>query len=135
MAIRRLSHSTERTRPEDQIVDLMIAAEALFLAGDTQTTEIGYRLSLRAAYFTPSEQWDRMEVRRLFRTAYDARSAVAHGGSVQDNWALPNGEEVDLYNLDLVIEAHLRSALHKALTQCSKTGKRFHVDWEAELLA
>jgi hypothetical protein len=35
-ALRRLTFAGERSRPEDQIIDLMIASEAVFLAGDQQ---------------------------------------------------------------------------------------------------
>jgi hypothetical protein len=35
-ALRRFGFAAERSRPEDRIIDLMIAAEALFLRGGEQ---------------------------------------------------------------------------------------------------
>jgi hypothetical protein len=136
MAMRRLSYAAERTRAEDQIVDLMIAAEALFLEGgdDPYKSELRYRLSLRAAQFAPSERWGRHDIYRLFREAYDARSKVAHGGSV-GSLSLPGKQEAMLSEFNTVVEEHLRAAVHKAVNQCVQTRRRFAVEWEAELLS
>lgn len=82
MALRRLSYGRDRPRPEDQLVDLMIAAEALFLS-DTRKdrSELGYRLALRAAKFIESPDYGQREVFEMFRQAYSARSALVHGSS------------------------------------------------------
>ncbi len=61
-AVRRFSFATERERPDDRLVDLMIAAESLFLGGEDNPTDRGelrYRLSLRAAFFIESKDFSR----------------------------------------------------------------------------
>jgi hypothetical protein len=44
-----LTFAGERSRPEDQIIDLTIASEAVFLAGEQQ--ESAKKLALRSAVF------------------------------------------------------------------------------------
>ena len=51
IAIRRFGYAHERYRSEDRIIDLLIAAEALFLSDNTYTGEIKYRLAQRTAFF------------------------------------------------------------------------------------
>jgi hypothetical protein len=59
-AVRRFSYACERDRPDDRLVDLMIAAESLFLGGESgpgNRGELSYRLSLRAAFFIDSRDY------------------------------------------------------------------------------
>ena len=53
LAVRRFAYKGERTRVDDQLVDLIVAAEALFLgdADDESRGELRYRLSTRAACY------------------------------------------------------------------------------------
>jgi hypothetical protein len=136
MALRRMSFHSERPRPDDQIVDLMIAAEALFLGGrdDPERGEQRYRLALRAAAYTPTNTWDRRQLFRLFRSAYDARSVVAHGGTV-NKCRLPDGQDIALVDFVKVAAEQLRSALKRAIEDTATAAKPFAVDWEALLLA
>ena len=46
--LRRLSYQAYRQRIEDEIVDIMVAAEALYLS-DLGPEELGFRLALRAS--------------------------------------------------------------------------------------
>src|SRR5262249_20185017 len=104
MALRRLSYGRDRTRPEDQLVDLMIAAEALFLSdSSTDRGELSYRLALRAARFIESPDYPQREMFELFRQAYTARSAVVHGSS-QTKMTLPGKREVKLADFVAVME-------------------------------
>jgi hypothetical protein len=64
----------------------LISAEAILLAnlsGDAgYRGELRYRIALRASAALRSEA-DPAAVFRLFRSAYDARSAVAHGADLE----------------------------------------------------
>jgi len=51
-AIRRFGYAHERYRSEDKIIDLLIAAEALFLSDSTYTGEIKYRLAPANRFFS-----------------------------------------------------------------------------------
>jgi len=69
--------TSDRARAEDQILDLMIAAEALFLP--EESGELSYRLALRGAHFLGTELGSRTAVYQFLRNAYAVRSKIAHG--------------------------------------------------------
>src|SRR5205085_8120094 len=79
-AVRRFSYSCVRHDNEDKIVDLMIAAETLFLQGKSEG-EKRFRLALRAAYFLGTDSDSRKQIYDRMRRAYDLRSKLVHGGS------------------------------------------------------
>jgi hypothetical protein len=79
-AVRRFSYSCVRHQNEDKIIDLMIAAEALFLHG-TREGEKRFRLALRAARFLGEDAAKQKEIYDRFKKAYDFRSKLVHGGS------------------------------------------------------
>jgi hypothetical protein len=77
-AMRRFSYAGDRMRDEDRLVDLLIAAESLFLGG-SRDTEVRYRLSLYAAKLLGNSAETRRDIARTMRSAYDVRSDVVHG--------------------------------------------------------
>lgn len=99
-AIRRFGYAGERSRPQDRLVDLMIAAESLFLSDTAEAGERGelrFRLALRFAYYVDNLQFSRPERFRHMRNAYDARSALVHGGAPDLRLlTLPGEGRVDL---------------------------------------
>jgi hypothetical protein len=121
LALRRLSYQAQREQPEDELLDTMIAAEALYLIGLGNAAERGelrYRLALRAALWADPEQvgLTRREVFALMKSAYDARSAIAHGGTPKDGDMKVRGQKVSLQELaeaaKLVITIGCRTALY-----------------------
>ncbi len=137
VSIRRFSYKSERSRPEDQVVDLAIAAEALFLTeGEAETRgEQAYRLAMRAAYFIESPRWSRRQLNKLMRTAYRIRNAVVHGGS-PPKVTLPDGSEVHLSAFIEVFEDELRRAIRKSVEMAShQRGRSLAIDWEAMIFA
>lgn len=133
VALRRFGYAGERHRPEDQIIDLLIAAEALFLndQGKKNVGELRFRLSLRAAMFidTDSEEKQIMIYKHM-REAYDVRSAIVHGGSPE----LPKKIDGTIYTLSEFSEMtseYIRMAIHKVIDLAknpSAPGKL--IDWE-----
>ena len=81
VAARRLQYSSERSRDEDRLIDLMIAAEALFL-GENERQEFGFRLSPRAAQYLGSSHSERRAMYESFRDAYGLRSPIIHGSEL-----------------------------------------------------
>lgn len=79
-ALHRYYFAQTRAKPEDMIVDLMIAAESLYL--DTDKDELTYRLSLNAALWAEGDTAKKKEIFDLFKKAYGLRSSVVHGSSV-----------------------------------------------------
>lgn len=136
VAIRRFGYAHERPRLEDKIIDLMIAAEALFLSDyskDSYFGEIRYRLSLRAALFLAHERELQKTVFRWMRAAYDLRSTLAHGGEVSGAKVprLPDGSEVSVVDFVATIQTYIRNALIKAINIAHEPGSPYHlVDWD-----
>jgi hypothetical protein len=81
-ALRRLAFAGERSRPEDQIIDLTIASEAVFLAGEQQ--ESAKKLALRGAVFLRDDSRPVHEVFRHMKRGYNARSTLANGGHIDE---------------------------------------------------
>ena len=116
-SIHRFSLSFDRGLLADRIVDLVIAAEALFL-GDLDANDRGelrFRFALRAAKFIKDARYDEHDIFRVMRRAYDARSAIVHGGSPKDT-RLPDNQSADLPSFIGAIEELVRLGLCKALS-------------------
>ena len=77
VAVGRFNGAYERKRPEDKLVDLWIALEALFLPGISD--ELSFRASLRIAYYVAKPPDEREEIFNKMRLSYDTRSRVVHG--------------------------------------------------------
>ncbi|HEY3116702.1 MAG TPA: hypothetical protein VGK54_08175 [Chloroflexota bacterium] len=127
LAARRFSEARYRFRLEDQLVDLVIAAEALFGAGETQ--EVSYKVRLRAAAFLGTDAITRRRIFAEFKSAYDMRSAIAHGGK------LTKRQRQQRQRLPLLINAmeqHLRDAIRKGLSLSRWPST--HQAWDETLL-
>jgi hypothetical protein len=114
VAVSRFRLAQERLRPEDEIIDLMIASEALFLCDvndDPYRGEFRYRQALRAGCFLGCSQPEKKQIFDHMRGAYDVRSAIVHGGEPE----LPSGFTI-LEEFVATIEEHIRRALKKAVT-------------------
>lgn len=79
MAISRINFASERIRPEDQLIDLMIAVEALY--GGDGKTDLRYKLGLRCAAYLETTLESRREILSFMKKAYDKRSSLVHGSN------------------------------------------------------
>ena len=138
LALRRLSYHAQRERPEDELLDTMIAAEALYLMGlgkEAERGELRYRLALRAALWANPEKvgFTRREVFGIMKSAYDARSAIAHGGTPDPKGIKVRGQRVSLSELaetaKSVTIAGCRAALERAAS-----GEGWPPDWDGMAL-
>ena len=137
-AVRRFSYASDRDRHDDRLVDLMIAAESRFLAdiGPPQERgELRYRLSLRAAFFIESPEYSRREIFKHMKRAYDARSAIVHGGGEpgRDLLKTPTDAPLSLQDFVKVTEHLVRMALKKAINMADATGS-LPIDWDALII-
>lgn len=136
-AIRRFGYAGERHRPEDRLVDLIVCAESLFLSDAGETRERGemrFRLSLRFAVFADLQDYGRTDAFRLMRSAYDARSAIVHGGRISPNdLNLPKVGKATLSKFVEAVEEALRATLHQAI-ETQPIDKSRLVDWDALIL-
>lgn len=128
LAIRRFADAQRRAAFEDRIIDLSIAAEALFL---TQTgSELSFRLQTRAAVWLGKDKTERRDVAARFKRLYDARSKIVHGDTPPPDCARVAGEA----------EADLRVALLSAAEWCAAgrapaDGRSLVDDWDGWVLA
>lgn len=136
LALRRFARHSLRKDLDDQVIDLMIAAEALYLpdlGNDKYQGELRNRLALRAAIWTEPSRVDlsRREVFQLMQSAYDARSAIAHGGSPKPKDIKLRGKKVELVALVEATRTVLREAMVRAL---EAAGTSWPVHWEDLIL-
>jgi hypothetical protein len=138
LALRRLSYQAQRERPEDELLDTMIAAEGLYLTGlgnESYRGELRYRLSLRAALWADTNELDltKREIFRLMQSAYDARSAIANGGNPDPKLMRIQGNRVELAELVKKTKEVVSTGSRKALTAAASDGS-WPPDWEALVL-
>src|SRR5439155_12429091 len=76
LAIERFHRSFDTPRPEERVVDLMIALESVL--GD-RASGTAYKLSVRLPHYVATERADRTGLRSLVAKAYGLRSAIVHG--------------------------------------------------------
>ncbi len=118
-AVRRFGYASDRDRRDDRLVDLMIAAESLFLretdAGEARNRgEMRYRLAERFAFFVGEEPGcPRRSLFRQIRNAYDVRSAIVHGAAPSEDSLKVIDEKVSIEKFVHVTEQLLRLALKK----------------------
>jgi hypothetical protein len=116
-SIHRFNLAFDRGLLADRIVDLVIAAESLFLGdlGVQDRGELRFRFALRAAKFIEHPNYGERDVFRVMRRAYDARSAFVHGGSPKDT-SLPDNQSSKLPTFIDAIEELVRLGLRKGLS-------------------
>jgi hypothetical protein len=133
LALRRLSYQAQRDRPENAFLDMMIAAEALYLSGLGKSSELRYRLALRAALLAQPQQvgFTQAEVLSLMKSAYDARSAIAHGGSPKTKELKVRGERVSLAELASAAKIVITSACRTALARAASSTESWPPDWDS----
>lgn len=120
-AIKRFNYAHERHDREDKIVDLLIAAEALFLS-ESDGGELSYRLKLNAAMFLGSDAKSRKQIFDDMDNAYSLRSKIVHGvdyervvRKIEKKEAVGFGEEYKLDQFLFRIQEYIRLAVHKMI--------------------
>jgi hypothetical protein len=123
-SIHRFNLAFDRGLLADRIVDLVIAAESLFLGdlGVQDRGELRFRFALRAAKFIEHPNYGERDIFRVMRRAYNARSAIVHGGSPEDT-RLPDNPSAKLPTFIDAIEELVRLGLRKGLSM-KEDGKK-----------
>lgn len=115
LALRRFCAAAMRTNDEDPAIDLMIAAESLFLSDTSDDRgELGLRLALRAALFVRLEGIEPTGVHRFMKAAYNARSRIVHGAEVRGMKSL-DGSTVDLAGFVGDLELVMRTTVKRVV--------------------
>jgi len=89
IALSRFDDGYERVKPEDKIIDYMIALEALYLQGES-SGELAYRFAHRMAVLLAAKKEERQQLFSQIKKSYELRSKIVHGAkyklSPQDVW-------------------------------------------------
>lgn len=99
LASRRLSFAQTRNQMEDQVLDLCIALEALYLP--KSSTELNFRLGMRLGKILGVDVNEACEIFKFAKKFYDLRSRVAHGEE------LPNSIEDDVKKAEELLRQSL----------------------------
>ncbi len=115
VAVRRLRYAVERERPDDKLIDLIVAAEALFLndtkGGDGRRGQ-GQKLANRIAAFIAGSTEEYRIVRARLDTSYRARNAIMHGDRPSHVGPLTDDQ---LEELTTSVEEDVRTALRRMI--------------------
>jgi hypothetical protein len=124
-AIRRFGYASDRERTEDRLVDLMIAAEGVFLGRD-EIEELAYKLSMRFAHFTKIPKTTVRERFDHIKRAYRARSEIVHGDRLK---VLKTAE---LGPFTETTANYIRAALESIVDEAKKhPDRKVLIDWDA----
>jgi hypothetical protein len=136
-ALERYRFAMSEQRASDRILDAMIAAEALVLAG-IPNEELGFRFALQCAWLLSRD--DSAVRRRLFdrvRRAYNVRSKLAHGDMLEKkHMARDFPPETQARDLSVLVEEYswqilelVRLILVEAVRTGRDAGKQELLDW------
>ncbi|MGG4442275.1 HEPN domain-containing protein [Brevibacillus fortis] len=81
LAFRRYALSLEKKNYEDQLLDLWIALESLFVP-DGKKGEITYKLRVRMAYYFGDTALQRERIAQFVKKSYNHRSEIVHSGKL-----------------------------------------------------
>jgi hypothetical protein len=95
IAIDRIDMSIERRTSEDELIDHIIALEALFGDRDTAAGSFTYKIALRAAMFMNDTTDKRTKEYRLLKKALGLRGKIVHGASKLNGLNTNEKEAVD----------------------------------------
>ncbi len=135
LAVGRFSSASGRQSLHDSVIDLFIAAEALFLGDDGSTSEVRHRLAHRAALLLSKDPSKQRPTFEFFRTAYDVRSKIVHGSSRLGKLPKhPNGKPMDLMEMADALRRYIREALNIMIKlQAESNGGGYPIDWTKEM--
>ena len=89
LAIARWRRSKQSTAMHEQLVELRIALESIFLSDDLGSSEKSYRLAMRGAWFLGTTYDERELYFRTLRNLYNYASKVIHAGIPKDKDSAP----------------------------------------------
>jgi hypothetical protein len=81
IAFSRYSLSHEKKSNDDQLLDLWIALESLFVP-DGRKGEITYKLRMRMAYYFGETYDERVKIAEFIKKSYNHRSEIVHSGKM-----------------------------------------------------
>lgn len=142
LAAKRFSYAHERHDWEDRIIDLLIAAEAVFLSQAGNQGELKHRLKLHAAKFLATDSKIRKQIFEDMSLAYDLRSNIVHGSHALDGVLkkirkkedIGFGEKYKIEQFISRIQNYIRTGINRMIFLASENNHQELVDWDDLLL-
>jgi hypothetical protein len=112
LACGRFQRAYEEDNFEDQLIDIMIAFESLFLKGEKGNVPHGKIIAVGCSCLLGSNEEQREEIEFFLTEAYRIRNSVVHGSE----YAKPKiKKEYEIYEFVSRVEEYLRESLKKLL--------------------
>jgi len=114
IAADRFKSAYERHNVEDQLIDFVIAFEALFLRHEAGLRS---KLSQRVALYSDDNPMKRARLFKLVRDAYDIRSNLVHGGRKSKIEKILKKRDMNLAAFVIEIEDLLRKCIKQYMRE------------------
>lgn len=114
IALRRYLFSIQKSEQEDQVIDLMIAFEALLIKN--KEVSIREKIAKRGAKFL-RDQYVEEEVYNFLRKTYKLRSEIVHGASVRLNEMNSREKHAYLGKIIVNLSELLRSCFYRKILE------------------
>jgi hypothetical protein len=112
LACSRFQRAYEEGDVEDQLIDIMIAFESLFLKGEKSNVQHGKTIAVGCSCLLGSDEEQREEIESFLIEAYSIRNRIVHG----TEYAKPKVKrEYEMYEFVSRIEDYLRESLKRLL--------------------
>lgn len=116
LACKRFQRAYEEQDPEDQLVDLIIAFEALFVRKEIKGASKKQKIVNACSSLLGKNEKERKKIRNILSEAYSIRNHIVHGTEYQKKKA----DDMDYFpNLVSEVENCLRESIKKLLDQKS----------------
>jgi hypothetical protein len=112
LARRRFERAYEEEDFEDQLIDIMIAFESLFLKGEKGNVPHGRIIAVGCSCLLGKNEEQRAEIESFLTEAYLIRNCVVHGSEYRKPTV---GKEYEMFEFVSRIEDYLRDSLKKLL--------------------
>lgn len=131
IAIDRWIKSKTHKDPEDKIIDLVIAFEALYLPDAGEST---FKFAVRASWYLGKDREDRTKLFEVFKELYKCRSKVVHGGELKESVTI-EVEPLPIGKFITRAQGLCRDSIEKIMKHCS-TERKFPKNdyWDSLIL-
>ena len=107
LACKRFQRIYQEYNVEDQLIDCMIAFEALFLKGERRASSRGKIIAIACSTLLGSNDEEREEIKNTLSMAYSMRNSIVHGGECR--------KDVNLFEVVEDVIEYLRQSIIKFL--------------------
>lgn len=112
LVFRRFQRAYEERDVENQLIDFMIAFEALFLRGEKVMRPTGHTVAIACSTLLGKNEEEREEIRSFLTKAYSIRNCIVHGAEYKRPYIK---KEYGMFEFVSKIEDYLRESIKKLL--------------------